>query len=184
MAKESKKTYWPHMIIGFLMLAIILGYWTVKTATSLPVQETNEYMMKYQQSDLNINDILESKKAFDKEYVIKLTGVETIVMKDNVNSKRSKPDQIKLSTGPNHFSYAVTDHSGVAVKDANVSFLLTRPFTRADDKMIETITMQGDKYVTPDINITKPGRYTLQLRVKIGDKTGYSELEAYLEPAN
>ena len=171
------------MIVGFLLLAILLGYWTVRTATSLPVQETNEFMMKYQQSDMNFNDIMKSKMAFDKKYDIKLTGAETMVMIDNVNSNRPQPDQVKLTAGPNHFAYSVTDKSGVAVKDANVSFLLTRPHTRVDDQMIESVSLQGDNYVTPDINITKPGRYTLQLRVKIGDKTGYSELEAYLKPA-
>jgi len=44
MASESKKTYWPHMIIGFLLLAIVLGYWTVRAAKSMPVQETNDYI--------------------------------------------------------------------------------------------------------------------------------------------
>ena len=182
MAKETKKTYWPHMIVGFLLVAITLGYWTVKTATSLPVQETNEYMMKYQQSDMNINDIVKSKMAFDKKYNIKLTDVQTMVMTDNIYSNRPQPDQVKLTSGPNHFAYSVTDKAGDVVKDANVSFLLTRPHTRVDDQMIESVPLQGDKYVTPDINITKPGRYTLQLRVKIDGKTGFSELEAYLKP--
>lgn len=61
---EKKKTYWPHMIVGFLFLGITLGYWTVKTASKMPVQESNEYLMKYQQADININDILEKKSTF------------------------------------------------------------------------------------------------------------------------
>ena len=179
---SSKKTYWPHMIIGFLMLAIILGYWTVKTATSMPVQETNDYMMKYQAADININEIINSKKAFDKEYTIKLLNAETMVMIDNVNSMRPQRDQVKLSMGPNRFAYAIKNRKGDIVKDANVSFLLTRPHTTVDDQMIETISLQGDQYVTPEINISKAGRYTLQLRAKVGDKTGYSQIEAYLKP--
>ncbi len=170
------------MIVGFLMLAIVLGYWTVKAATSMPVQETNDYMMKYQQSDLNINEILESKQKFDSKYQIRLMGAEEITVMDNVNSKRAQSNQVKLAMGPNHFSYAVTDKSGNAVRDLNVSFLLTRPHTVADDQMIETVLMSGDTYVTPEINITKPGRYTLQLRAKAGNMTGYSQLEAYLKP--
>ena len=39
MAKNKGKTYWPHMILGFLAIGITLGYWTVKSATSMPVQE-------------------------------------------------------------------------------------------------------------------------------------------------
>ena len=182
MASESKKTYWPHMIIGFLLLAIVLGYWTVRAAKSMPVQETNDYMMKYQQADININDILNSKHRFDSQYLIELKDVEMMVMTDNVNSNRIQHDQVRLAMGPNHFSYTVTDKSGSTISDANVSFLLTRPHTTVDDQMIDVVPLKGNRYVTPDINISKPGRYTLQLRVKIGNDTGYSHVEAYLQP--
>jgi hypothetical protein len=182
MAKNKEKTYWPHMIIGFLMLTIILSYWTIKAASSMPVQETNDYMMKYQESDININDILRSKQAFDHEYMIELLDTETMVMTDNIHSKRSQPDSVKLVSGVNRFSYKVSTKEGKIVKDANVSFLLTRPHTTADDQMIETVMLQDDRYITPDINISKPGRYTLQMRAKIGNKTGYSQVEAYLKP--
>ena len=55
--KNNKKTYWPHMIVGFLVLALTLSFWTVKSASSLPVQESNTYMLKYQMADTNINEI-------------------------------------------------------------------------------------------------------------------------------
>ena len=182
MANNSKKTYWPHMIIGFLLLAIVLGYWTVRAAKSMPVQETNDYMMKYQQADININDILKSKQRFDSKYRIELKDVETMVMTDNIHSMREQPDQVVLRKGPNHFSYTVTDKAGAVRQDANVSFLLTRPHTAVDDQMIDIVSLKNDRYTTPDINISKPGRYTLQLRVKIGNDTGYSHIEAYLQP--
>ena len=182
MASNSKKTYWPHMILGFLMLAIVLGYWTVKAASSMPVQETNDYMMKYQQSDININDILSRKKAFDKNYTIKLTDVETIVMTDNIHSNRPQPDSVKLVMDTNHFSYSITDKAGNAVSDANASFLLTRPHTVVDDQMIEVVKGKNGTYATPDLNISKPGRYTLQFRATIGETTGYLSTEAYLQP--
>jgi hypothetical protein len=38
------------------------------------------------------------------------------------------------------------------------------------------------KYTIKDINITKPGRYRLQLRAKIGEAIGYSDIPAYLKP--
>ena len=170
------------MIIGFLLLAIVLGYWTVRAAKSMPVQETNDYMMKYQQADININDILKSKQRFDNQYLIELKDVEMMVMTDNVNSNRVQYDQVRLAMGPNRFSYAITDKAGSAVSDANVSFLLTRPHTTVDDQMIDVVSRSGERYVTPEINISKPGRYTLQLRVKIGNDTGYSHIEAYLQP--
>jgi len=182
MQDNNKKTYWPHMILGFLAIGITLGYWTIKSAISLPVQENNEYMMKYQQADIHINDILESKIAFDKAYEIEIQNVETMVMTDNIHSNRVQPNPVKLTLGKNQFSYVVRTKSGEVVSDANASFLLTRPHSRRDDVMIESITFKNGRYVTPEFDIVKPGRYTLQFRATIGNKTGYSQIPAYLSP--
>ncbi len=149
---------------------------------SLPVQENNEFMMKYQQADIHINDILESKKAFDKMYNIALQDVKTMIMTDNINSNRPQPNPVKLKNGKNHFTYVVSGKNGDIVKDANVSFLLTRPHTRKDDLMIDHIAFKNGTYTTPDMEIVKAGRYTLQLRAIIGDKTGFSQIPAYLSP--
>ncbi len=170
------------MILGFLVLGITLSYWTVKSASSIPVQESNEYMLKYQVADYNINEIIEKKKLFDKNYVIKLVDVKTMVMKDNINSKVKQTDPVSLHQGLNQFSYRVVAKDGTAVPDANVSFLLTRPHTVKDDNYVETIPFIEGKYLVKEINISKPGRYTLQLRAKIGEAVGYSQLPAYLEP--
>jgi len=183
MAKNNKeKSYWPHMILGFLLVGITLGYWTVKSAVSMPVQESNEYMLKYQKADYNINEIIEKEKLFDKNYEIKLSDVKTLVMKDNINSKVKQADPIALDQGLNQFSYMIVAKDGSVVSDANVTFLLTRPHTIKDDNYVENIPFSEGKYLVKDISISKPGRYTLQLRAKIGDAIGYSQLPAYLNP--
>ena len=180
---KNEKTYWPHMILGFLLIGITLGYWTVKHAVQMPVQEVNEYMMKYQQADLGINDILQKKQAFDKAYNIKLNNAKMMVMTDNVNSNIPQPNAVTLTKGVNYFSYTVTQKDGTVVSNANASFLLTRPHTRKDDMMIEDVAFKNGMYVTPAIDIQKPGRYTLQFRAKIDDNTvGYAEERAYLKP--
>ena len=183
MAKKNKETsYWPHMIVGFLLVGITLGYWTVKSAISVPVQESNEYMLKYQQADININEILNSKAAFDQRYTIEIVGVKTEMYKLE-NAKRAKAENsVVLKQGKNNFTYVVSAKDGVAVSDANVTFLLTRPHSVREDKYLENIPFTDGKFHVSDINISKPGRYTLQLRAKIGEATGYSQLSAYLKP--
>jgi len=183
MAKKTKEiSYWPHMILGFLLVGITLGYWTVKSAISVPVQESNEYMLKYQTADYNINEIIEKEKLFDKSYEIKLSDVKTMVMKDNINSKVKQPDPVALSQGMNRFSYLIIAKDGRVVSDANVTFLLTRPHTVKEDIFVDNIPFKEGKYRVDNITIDKPGRYTLQLRAKIGDAVGYSQLPAYLKP--
>jgi len=182
MKNNSQKTYWPHMILGFLFLAFTLSFWTVKTALSLPVQESNMFMMKYQQADINMNDILESKMIFDSKYTIEIQNVNMITMTDNIYSNRPQPDVIKLSKGTNNFRYIIKSKDGKIIKNAKVDFLLTQPHSRKEDVMLENISNVNGIYNTKAIEITKAGRYTLQLRVTIGDDTGYSELPAYLKP--
>lgn len=184
MADDNKgKTYWPHMILGFLLIGITLGYWTVKSASSLPVQESNDYMLKYQLADININDIIQKKTAFDSQYKIVLHGKEMMLMKDNIYSNRGKENAVRLSNGLNEFDYTVEKLDGSQVEDANVTFMLTRPHTDLDDKLISPVPYTSGEYKVKEINITKPGRYTLRLRAIIGDNAiGYSDIPAYLKP--
>ncbi len=182
MATNNNKTYWPHMIVGFLAIGITLGYWTIKSANALPVQESNTYMLKYQQADMGINTILEKKIAFDTLYTIEIQDVETMVMTENVNSNRPQPNPVKLSLGENKFSYKILTQEGMSINDANISFLLTSPHTRKNDQMLEHVAFKDTMYTTQALDIQNAGRYTLQLRVIIDDTIGYSDIAAYLQP--
>ncbi len=184
MAKNNQKTYWPHMIVGFLVLALILSFWTVKSASSMPVQKSNQYMLKYQQADIGINQIMESKIAFDKLYTINIINAKTMVMTDNIHSNRPQENPIELSDGINVLSYEVIKKDGTKISDANSSFLLTRPHSRREDKFFKNVLCVDEKYQIKDLDIRKAGRYTLQFRAQVGDFTGYSELSAYLKPKN
>jgi hypothetical protein len=76
----------------------------------------------------------------------------------------------------------VKDKQGGIVNDAIVSVLLTRPHSVSEDNFIENVSIKNGKYVIDNISITKAGRYTLQLKVDMGDTVGYSEIPAYLKP--
>ncbi len=180
---EKKKTFWPHMIVGFLLLGITLGYWTVKTATKMPVQESNEYLMKYQQADISINDILDKKERFDKNYTIVIKNVKTKIIPIE-NAKRTKEEKtLILNKGKNSFVYAIKNLKGEPVSDANVSFLLTRPHTIKEDQYRDHVERRSGVYSVEDINITSPGRYITRLKVMIDkDTVGYHEMPAYLSP--
>lgn len=182
MAKNNNKTYWPHMILGFLAVGITLGYWTIKSASSMPVQESNQYMLKYQMADIHINQILERKAAFDKAYTITMFDVEKITMTDNIHSRLPQPNAVKISQGMNSFTYEVLTKDGVAVQDANVTFLLTQPHSRREDQLFVNIPYKDGKYQINGVDIQKPGRYSLQFRAEIADTMGYSEVAAYLKP--
>lgn len=158
MADNSKKTYWPHMILGFLAVGITLGYWTIKSASSMPVQESNQYMLKYQMADIHINQILERKAAFDKKYTITMSDVEMITMTDNIHSRLPQPNAVKISKGMNSFTYEVLTKEGAQVTDANVTFLLTQPHSRKEDKLFINIPYKDGKYQIEGVEVQKPGK--------------------------
>ena len=181
MANSKEKSYWPHMILGFLGIGIMLGYWTIKSAINMPVNESNRYQKKYQQADMGINEIIEAQQRFDKQYRVTPLGFTLSDFKPNKFLKRKHGDIIALQK-ENRLQYRIETLSGSAVDDANVSFLLTRPHTVHDDQRFDGITSQGGIYSTPLFTLENPGRYTLRLRVQKGDAVGFVEHEAYLKP--
>ena len=183
MAKKPKeKSYWPHMIMGFLIIGITLGYWTVKSASSVPVQETNDYMMKYQQADIHINDILAKNRRFDAAYTIALSGVQKSKL-ELENVKRNKVEKVVLlKKGTNTFTYRVVDKKGRPVDGVRVDFLLTRPHTDKDNQLLEKLPLTNGAY-TAKVDIEKPGRYILRLKAVVDENTiGYMDAPAYLNP--
>jgi nitrogen fixation protein FixH len=169
------------MILGFLLIGITLGYWTVKSAGSLPVSEENAFMMKYQKADKGINDIIAAQQRFDTRYTIAAEGERIAVPVKN--SKAAKEERaIVLKKGANTIVFRITDKAGNAVEDMNVSFLLTRPHTVADDQRIKNVPFIDGAYILKEINISKPGRYILELRAQKGDAIGYYKTPAYLQP--
>lgn len=181
MEKEKNKTYWPHMIVGFLFLGLGLGAWTIKSTSSMPVEKVNDYMMSYQDADKNINEIVAKQELFRQNYEIKILNTTTIKIQENKNSRNNFLNPVEIKKGENKFTYNVVDKNGQIVKDAVVSFMLTRPHTEMDNQKIDKINFVNNSYQTPKINITKAGRYILVARVKIGETIGFLETPAYLQ---
>ncbi len=173
--------YWPYMILGFLFIGITLGYWTVKHAIGLPVQESNEYMMKYQKADKNADKLVEQQLKFNKNYNVKLQGLEKSDFKPEYLKR--KPKQVMALKKSNSIAYVVTDKDGKVVSDANVSLLLTRPHTREDDKMYPELKFKEGAYRLDNLVVNKPGRYILRVRVSIGDDVGFQDTPAYRKPS-
>jgi len=180
MASDNKKTYWPHMILGFVAIGIILGYWTVKSAIKMPVHESNEHMMKYQKADVNANEIIEAQQRFDARYNLALKDMKPSDFKPE-HLKR-KHGQIIALQAVNRISYALTDKAGNPVPDANVTLLLTRPHTEKDDQLFKSLPYKEGRYTLEKLELKKPGRYILRVRAQKGDAVGYMDTEAYYKP--
>jgi len=182
MSKDTNSgKYWPYMILGFLFIGITLGYWTIKNTISLPVQESNEYMQKYQNREKNAIEIAESEARFDSKYNLSVVGLQ----KSNFKPKhlKRKPHQHYVLNSINTYKYVVVTKDGKAVNDANVTLLLTRPSTDADNRYIKEIINSGNgEYIVKDLKISKPGRYILRAKISVGKDTKYIDTYGYKEP--
>jgi hypothetical protein len=185
MTKKNQNRFWFTLVMGMLSFGIGMVIWTVKQASSVPVHESNNFMLKYQMADMNINEILALEKKFNQKYTIELKNFELIVLNEelqNTNAKRAQTTPVKLHTGDNSFNFDIRSTEGASVEDANVTFLLTRPHTRVDDVLEESVQYSNGQYLTKSFQLKNKGRYTLQLKVEINGLTGYREISAYLQP--
>jgi len=172
--------YWPYMILGFTSIGLLLGAWTVRSAISMPVSESNEYQKKYQDADANINKILEAQERFDRRYKLEPVDFKPSDFKPKVMAR--KPGTYVALSSTMTIAYRLTDLDGNAVNDANLTLLITRPQTRDDDQTFTELPAKEGVYTTPQVTLTKPGRYILRLRAQKGDAVGFLEHEAYLKP--
>jgi len=180
--KQQETSYWPHMILGFLFIGITLGYWTVKSASSLPVNEANTYITEYQTYETDYNAIKEAQERFNARYNLALDGVSYVTVPVKNSKAKTSERAVVLEKGLNRFAFRITDKAGNPIPDMNATFLLTRPFTNRDDVAYDRVPFKNGAYVIEELNITKPGRYTLEFKASKGDATGYLELPAYLQP--
>lgn len=184
MTKKNQNRVWFAFVMGLLLFGIGMIIWTVKQTTSVHVQESNNYMLKYQTAEMNINEIMKREANFNAKYTLTLQNRTLIKLEEdlqNSNAKRVQKQPVELSLGQETFSYAIRTKSGETVQDANVSFLLTRPHTRVDDHAQEHVNFNGTAYVTKPLELSKKGRYTLMVKVVINDAIGYLETPAYLK---
>jgi nitrogen fixation protein FixH len=172
--------YWPYMILGFLFVGLFLGFWTVQSAISMPVSESNAFQKKYQDADVNINRIIEAQQRFNAQFTLEPVDFKLSDFKPREFAR--KHGQVIALTKTMRAAYRLTNKQGQAVNDANVTFLLTRPQTRDDDQTFANLPAKNGVYATPEFTLPKAGRYTLRLRVQVGDAIAFMEHEAYLKP--
>ncbi len=164
MEKSEKKdiNFWPYAIVGMILTVVMLSVWTIKVALKNPVQLENSYMMKYQDVDENINEILQKQRAFDAKYRLVI-------------------DQTGLKLGKNRAQIAVLDRDGNYVKNAKVTALVTRPDTAMHDIELKNFSLANGVYVSEDFDIDKKGRWNILFKIAVGDDVKYVTYKSFVK---
>ena len=163
-ASGGKKeiNYWPYAVVGMILTVVMLGIWTIKVAVSNPVQESDAYMMKYQDVDENINEILMKQQAFYAKYDIDLSGN-------------------KLHLGQNRVVVTVTEKKdGAPVPEATIVGKVTRPTTNREDIKLQHFEYRDGRYVSEPFELKRPGRWNIQIKVTIGPDVAYKTYKTFI----
>ncbi len=159
---KKEINFWPYAILGMILTVVMLGVWTIKVAVSNPVQESDVYMMKYQDVDANINEILAKQEAFFSKYRIDLNGN-------------------KLQMGENRVRVLIVrKNDDSAVESAEIIAKVTRPTTNREDIELKNFRFEGGRYVSEPFELKKPGRWNIQVKVAIGSDVAYETYKTYI----
>ncbi len=168
--------YWPYMILGFLVIGIILGYWTIKNTINLPVHESNEFMQKYQDADKAANEIIEAQHRFNQKYNVTFSGLEKSDFKPKFLKR--KPNQYYALNEVNSLTIKVTPKGNGSVESINIVALLTRPQTDKDDVDLNVTKLSAGVFELKDFTVAKLGRYIVRLKIS-DDKNATKFLDIY-----
>ncbi|WOE70089.1 FixH family protein [Hydrogenimonas thermophila] len=164
MQQNNKKeiNYWPYAIVGMILTVVILGIWTIKVAVNNPVQLDNSYMMKYQDVDENINEIMAKQKLFDLKYQIDLSSN-------------------KLKIGKNKVVVNLISKDSNIINNPEITVVVTRPTTTQYDIHLNNFEFNGKSYISEEFELKNGGRWNIEVRVKIGEDIGYKTYKLFVK---
>ncbi len=156
--KKNKALHWPIGIFLATIAVVILSIWTIQKANENPVVMDEFYFDKYQNVELNYNEIQKKQKLFDDNY------------RFSYNLK-------ELKIGPNKLTITLKDILGNSINDANVTIKLTRPFTNKQDINLKVISIEDGVYRLNDFNISQIGRWQILSKISKGDAVSFSKTD-------
>lgn len=150
---------WP-WIIGISTL-IVIGFSiaTIKVAINNPVEMSKYGMQSYHEYDNHVNDIINAKIEFDKQYTITFLTSQ-------------------IATKASIITYEIKDKSGKPVDDANLSVVLTRPDTVKFDIALDKPAVENGIYTFKAIDLPKAGRWDIMAKISIANKQRYYNVKA------
>ena len=146
------KNYWPHAIVGALILIVASCVVTVVLAVKNPVEMDGFYFERYQNVDENINEIEASQRRFDAKYALKF-----------------EPEFDGLN---GYFAIAVTPKNGSVAPNFTHEILLTRPATNEQNQNLNA-KFDGQILKTAPVALPKKGRWQILLKISDSNDTGF-----------
>ena len=146
------KNYWPHAIVGSLILIVASCVATIILAVKNPVEMDGFYFERYQNVDENINEIEASQRRFDAKYALKF--------------------EAKFDGLSGHFAIAVAPKNGSQTPNFTHEILLTRPATNEQNQNLDA-KFDGQILKKQPVTLPKKGRWQILLKISDSNDTGF-----------
>jgi len=154
----SNGRIWPYAIGIAITLVFSFCVATIFITGSSAIQESDAYMIKYQEADLNANDFIKKRMAFDKLYTI-----------EYVTKKISGESPV--------ISYKVSTKDGLALNSAKIKIAISRPETDEFDKTLEHPSVDNGIYSFTLEEFPKKGVWNIIAKVSVDDKERFLNIK-------
>ncbi|SFV55279.1 hypothetical protein MNB_SM-4-1494 [hydrothermal vent metagenome] len=154
----SNGRIWPYGIGIAITLVFSFCVATIFITESSAIQESDAYMTKYQEADLNANDFIKKRMAFDKLYTI-----------EYVTKKISGKSPV--------ISYKVSTKDGIVLNNAKIKIAISRPETDAFDKTLETPSIDNGVYSFALDKFPKQGVWNIIAKVSVENKERFLNMK-------
>jgi nitrogen fixation protein FixH len=155
---ESGKL-WPFGVGLAITCVFCFGVITVVVTNKADVQLSDDYMTNYQDADVNVNDYINAKIAFNKNY-----DVEYIT--ESIGGENPK------------IQYSVKDKAGNPVNNAKILIAISRPETTKYDQKLQNPKVENGIYTFEDVKFPKEGVWNIIAKVTVGDNYRFYNIKA------
>ncbi|QOY54495.1 FixH family protein [Candidatus Sulfurimonas marisnigri] len=150
---------WPYAIGISIMLVFSACIVTVVVANTLPVENSDTYMMGYHEADAKANELIQAKIAFDEKYKI-----EYITDALHVEGSTIK--------------YRVTDVNSQPVNSAKIKVIVTRPNNHKHDQELINPSVENGIYTFNTIKLPQEGRWDIMAKANVLDVQRFYNVKA------
>ena len=146
--KLNNGRVWPYAIGASIVFIFGACVATIVVTSSLPVQNSDTYMMSYHDADAKANELISAKINFDKKY--KIEYITEIFKKDK-----------------SVITYRVSDKDSNPVNDATIKVVLTRPSTLKNDQELSNPKVENGIYTFDSLKLPQEGRWDIMAKVTV-----------------
>jgi len=146
----SSGKQWPVSITVSILLIVAACALTIYVALLQPVEEDTDLMLDYHSLDASANEVIASEIIFKKKYRLTYVG-------EGVSQEGSR------------IAYRVEDINGVAINDAKIDVILTRPITSEHNIVLDAPRIEDGNYYFDNTKVSDKGRWNILAKVSVGD---------------